>query len=310
MKKPNILVSLITKDNDYQIEQANAATAAAQRLGIDVEVVFADNDAITQTQQLLKAIQSPPEAHPDAIVFQPAGGTCAPHAARAAVTAGIGWVVLNRVAGYTLDLRRDAKVPVFSVSVDQVEIGRIQGQHVAALAPKDGTILYIQGPSSSSVVNQRANGLNQTRPPGTKVVLLRGQWTQDSAYRAVSSWMMLSTSQKVPIDIVVSQNDDMAMGVRKAFQERADASVRDKWLSLPFIGCDGLPKTGQEYVRRGLLTATVINPPTMTLALETLVRAIQATTQPSELVLANPSSFPSLSDLSARGHGKVKSAAI
>jgi ABC-type sugar transport system substrate-binding protein len=58
MKKMSVLVSLTTKDNDYQQEQAAAAEQAARRLGIDVQIVFADNDAITQSQQLLKVIQA------------------------------------------------------------------------------------------------------------------------------------------------------------------------------------------------------------------------------------------------------------
>jgi ribose transport system substrate-binding protein len=300
MKKLNILVSLITKDNDYQVEQANAARATAQRLGVNVEIIFADNDAITQSQQLLKVIQSPAESHPDAIVLEPVGGTGLPHVARAAVAAGMGWVLLNRETDYITDLRRTARTPMFGVSSDHLEIGRIQGQLVSTLSSKEGTILYIQGPSTSSVVKQRTIGLHETKPPGTKVILLRGQWTEDSAYRAVCSWMQLSTSQKVPIEMVVAQNDDMAMGARKAFQEHAEESVRDKWLSLPFVGNDGLPKTGQEYVRRGQLAATVITPAITILALETLVHAIQTGTQPPELALATPVSFPSIEELAAR----------
>jgi ABC-type sugar transport system substrate-binding protein len=51
------LVSLITEDNDYQQEQAASATKAAQQWGVEVGVVCAENDAITQSTQLLKAIQ-------------------------------------------------------------------------------------------------------------------------------------------------------------------------------------------------------------------------------------------------------------
>jgi hypothetical protein len=51
------IVSLITKENDYQVEQAASAQAAAQKLGVDVQILYADNDAITQSTQLLKAIQ-------------------------------------------------------------------------------------------------------------------------------------------------------------------------------------------------------------------------------------------------------------
>ena len=42
MKKLSFLVSLNTDQNDYQHQQALAAEEAAQRLGVDIQVVFAD----------------------------------------------------------------------------------------------------------------------------------------------------------------------------------------------------------------------------------------------------------------------------
>ena len=58
MKKLRFLVSLITKDNDFQIQQAASAEAAARELGIDLDFVYAAGDTITQSTQILKAIQS------------------------------------------------------------------------------------------------------------------------------------------------------------------------------------------------------------------------------------------------------------
>jgi len=55
MAKFRYLISLITQDNDYQRKQAACAKAAAQEFGIEVEIVYAGNDAITQSTQLLKS---------------------------------------------------------------------------------------------------------------------------------------------------------------------------------------------------------------------------------------------------------------
>ena len=57
MNYKNVVIALTTRDNDYQSEQSAAATAAAFRLGVKVNVVYADNDAVNQCQQLLKIIQ-------------------------------------------------------------------------------------------------------------------------------------------------------------------------------------------------------------------------------------------------------------
>jgi ribose transport system substrate-binding protein len=91
MKKLRFLVSLTTNDNDYQIEQARAAEQAAKKLSVELQLLYADNDAINQSTQILKAVQAAPEDRPAAIVFEPVGGTALPQVARAAVNAGIGW---------------------------------------------------------------------------------------------------------------------------------------------------------------------------------------------------------------------------
>src|SRR5271157_4840404 len=149
IKRLNVLLSLLTDDNDYQLEQAAAAQQTAGQLGVNLEVVYAENDSVTQSQQLLKAIQGPPSTRPNAILFQPVGRMALPQVANAAVAAGIGWGILNREAPYVGDLRRSSKVPVFSVSSDHREIGRIQGRQISALLPGGGTVLHVQGPSES-----------------------------------------------------------------------------------------------------------------------------------------------------------------
>ena len=57
MKTLRFIVSLTTNENDYQIEQAAAAEKAARRLGVEIQVIYAENDAITQSQQILSRRQ-------------------------------------------------------------------------------------------------------------------------------------------------------------------------------------------------------------------------------------------------------------
>ncbi len=58
MKKFRFVVSLIVAENDYQQEQAASAREAAKRLGADIDIIYAGNDAVAQGQQLLDVIQS------------------------------------------------------------------------------------------------------------------------------------------------------------------------------------------------------------------------------------------------------------
>src|SRR5256885_17209830 len=83
MKNFRVLLSLITQYNDFQLEQAASARLAAQDLGAELEIVYADSDTITQSTQLLRAIQADQIMRPSAIVFEPVGGTALPQVARA-----------------------------------------------------------------------------------------------------------------------------------------------------------------------------------------------------------------------------------
>jgi ribose transport system substrate-binding protein len=293
-----ILISLTTSDNDYQVEQANAAEQAARKHGVDLKIIYSDNDAINQSTQILKVVQEAEEANrPNAIIFEPVGGTALPQVARAAVNQGIGWVVLNREATYVPELRGLGKAPVFVVTVDHVEIGRIQAQQCAVLLPRGGTVLYMQGPSENSAAKDRARGTLELKPANIHLITLKGQWTEDSAQRAVRSWLKLTTTRKSAIDLVAAQDDAMAIGIRKAFQEVANEVERERWLSVPFLGIDGLPKTGQAWLRSGLLRATIFSPPNTGQAIDMLVDALQHGKNQPERALTVPVSLPPLETL-------------
>jgi ABC-type sugar transport system substrate-binding protein len=111
----------------------------------------------------------------------------------------------------------------------------------------------------------------------------------------------LSTSRQTKIDAIIAQNDAMAAGARKAFQEISDTRERDRWLDLPYAGVDGVPRTGQAWVKSGLLAATVVVPTNVDVGMEMLVRAVQTGVQPPERNLTQPRSFPTIEDI-ARAH--------
>ncbi len=306
MKKLKFIVSLTTSDNDYQMEQAASAEETARRLGVDIQIIQADNDSITQSQQLLDIIQSRSAPHPDGIIFEPVGGTALPQVANAAAAAGIGWVVLNRDVEYISDLRRKYTVPIFAVTSDHEQIGRIQGHQFAALLPQGGTVLYVQGPAESLAAKQRTMGMYETKPSEVQAKVLRGNWTEAGSYRSVSSWLRLSTSQQSRIDVVAAQDDAMAVGAKKAFQEMPESASRERWVNLPFTGCDGMPKTGQAWVRRGLLAATVVVPANTGQAMEMLAKALQSGAMPPERTMTVPRSFPSIEELGAAQAEKLR----
>src|SRR5208283_4050074 len=183
MNQLTVVVSLITQDNDYQREQAASAEAAALKLGAKLEIIYASNDAVQQTQQILSFIQVPGK-RPDAILVEPVG-TGMLQVRKAAVSAGIAWGVVNTEVDYITALRQRALVPVFSIVSDREEIGKLQGQQMAAILGQEGCVLYIEGPSVRDVSRMRTKGMMSTKPQLVAVSTLKGDWTQQSGHRAI-----------------------------------------------------------------------------------------------------------------------------
>jgi len=89
----------------------------------------------------------------------------------------------------------------------------------------------------------------------------------------------------------------MALGARKAFQELPNGPARDRWLRVPFIGCDGLPNGGRKAVREHLLAATVVIPPNAGDAVQAMASALRTGKQPEVTLFTEASSFPPLHSL-------------
>jgi len=291
-------------DNMYLREQTLAAKNTGDRLGVDLQVISASMDPVLQSQQLLKFVQSPAESRPDAILIEPVSATGLPRVAEAAVAAGIGWVVSNAQVEYLATLRANAKTPVFLVSQDHVDVGRIQGRQIGAMLPEGGSVLYLRGPAMSSIACLRFEGLESGKPKNIEVKSVKVQGsTADAACNAVSSWLSLSTGKADGIQLICSQNADFILGARKAFETSAAPAERKKWLVLPAAGV-GVQAQIKPLVDQGVLRAAVMTSLTMDLAIGMLVDAIRQKSQPREQTFVEAYSYPSLEDLAKRRNGK------
>jgi ribose transport system substrate-binding protein len=296
VSKIKFVLSLITSENDYQREQARSAENVARRLQVDLEILYADNDSVTQSSQILDVIHKY-KSELSGVLVEPAGGTEFPQVGRAAVSAGVAWILLNRDASSLGELRRSCSVPTFAVSSDHADVGRIQARQLAALLPAGGSVLCIQGPTSTLVSQQRMSGLQEAKPGNISLKILKSSnWTEEGGYHAVLSWLRLSTSRQQPILAVAGQNDLIALGARRAFEEMKSESG-SQWSHLPFLGVDGLPTTGQAWVTKGSMAATIVIPAIAGPALELAVSALTRKVQPPDLHLIAAHSFPGVESL-------------
>jgi ABC-type sugar transport system substrate-binding protein len=298
MNRLRIVVSL-PNDNAYQHEQGVVAKSTADSLGLDLRVMHAHDDSITQSQQLLEIIQSNSVAQPHAFLVEPVTRTGLPRVAEAAVAKGIAWVISNSDVDYVKSLRKNPKVPVFTVTQGQREIGHIQGKQFAAILPRGGCVLYVEGPSASSVAIQRQQGVEDSKPRNVQMTTLRSKWSEEGACQSAAAWLRLATSRAEKFDLVAGQTHELALGARKASQAIDNEEQRKRWLEVPFIGI-GIANQVKPLVDGRILAAAVITSVTMELALRMLVRALQTQEQPPESSVVEASSFPDLEKLAAK----------
>jgi ribose transport system substrate-binding protein len=294
---PKIVVALLTEDQEFQQLQAQDARETARRLGLELEVHFAQGHAVVQIQQLFKHIHAPEAERPLALVVEPAASEGLERVARNAVKAGVGWVLINTNVPYLDGLRSaHADLPIGMIGSDQKQVGRIQGQQVARLLGKQGRVLCVQGPTDSSVSHERFAGLKETLAKDFELRQLNGDWTEPGAERAVTSWLRLKTAESFRPDVVASQNDSMALGAKRALVKQ-----HPDWGSIPLLGCDGLPQGGQKLVSQGQLAATIITQSNTGSALEMLERWLGDKQELPREVLISPMSFPEVEKLTPRG---------
>jgi len=298
MKKLKFVMS-IPGDTMYLRAQTAAAQAVAARLGAELEVINAQMDAVGQGQQLLNLVQSS-GSRPDGFLVEPVSAAGLPRVAEAAVAAGIGWVVSNAQVDYIGGLRRKSKLPVFQVSQDHMEVGRIQGQQIGAILPKGGSVLYLRGPQMSWWATKRFEGMESAKPSKVEVRAIKVlASTTEGAYNAVSTWLNLIKQRPEGTQLIVSQNADFITGARKAFETNSSPAELAKWMAIPCAGV-GVSERSRPLVDQGSLCAAVVTSLTMDRAIEMLARALTNGVQPPEHTFVEAYSYPSVEELAKK----------
>ena len=218
MPPGSLALFLVNDTNDFQIAVRDEVKAAASTLGYEVEPFIAEGDAITQIRQIYACIRRPPEERPKALLVIPVRDATLEQMVRDAIAAGMGCVILNRHPTYMDALRREfPSVALATVGSDQTEAGRLQARQARALLPKGGLTLYVMGPSLSSATQDRLGGFaDELKGSGIDIAQVHGDWSAALAEKAVLRWLRLVLQSELKLNLVVCQNDEMAVGASKA----------------------------------------------------------------------------------------------
>jgi ABC-type sugar transport system substrate-binding protein len=302
MRRSSIALFLRSLDNDYQQRLRDDALAVAGWLGFTVTVMAAQNDSARQCAQIKEALAGGSTTDLAAVLVSAVRDDVLGELAHDAGVAGVGWVLLNREAAYLEGLRNEfPALPVFGVTPDQTEIGRIQAKQVKVLLPQGGAILCITGPAKTSSSQRRLDGLKDELPAPYVVTTLEGDWTSEGARLGIERLLEAPGAADHLPALVCAQNDEMALGARQALRDAASRWNRPAVAELPITGCDGSPALGQRLVRQKRLWATVALPSAAGPALEWLARWKDGADRPPVHVTLPVTSFPELSALTPSG---------
>lgn len=243
----------------------DVAEAAKAHPELKVDYKDAQNDALQQRAHVEEFVSD----GVDLIIISPKEAVPLTQPVAAAVAKGIPVIVLDRrVVG--------DKYTTF-IGADNKKIGKAAGQYIAKLLGGKGKVVELKGLMTSTPGQDRNSGFREgIKGTGVEVVFDADmKWLEPDARKEMES--ALSRLDKV--DLVYAHNDPGAHGAYLA----AKAAGREK--DIKFVGIDGLPSEGQQYVRQGILTASFEYPTGGKEAIETALDILNGKTAPKEITL-------------------------
>jgi inositol transport system substrate-binding protein len=187
---------------------ADAATAKAEELGVELTIVSAEEDTATQLGQVENFITD----EMDAIIVIPVDTDAAAPMTEAAQTAGIPLVYVNRRPS---DLPTDGSVPY--VGSDSLYAGTVEMQLLSDLAGGEGRVVILIGDPANEAAVLRTQGCHDVidANPGLEFVAEQaGNWYREEGLNITENWIQSGEE----FDIICSNNDEMALGAIEALR--------------------------------------------------------------------------------------------
>ncbi|MGJ5896832.1 ABC transporter permease/substrate-binding protein [Streptomyces niveiscabiei] len=249
-------LSLSTLNNPFFVQIRSGAQAEAKKLGVDLTVTDAQNDASQQANQL----QNFTSSNLGAIIVNPVDSDAAGNSVKAADKAKIPVIAVDRGVN-----KADVNALVAS---DNVAGGEQAAKTIAEKLGGSGKIVILQGQAGTSAARERAEGFAKglRAYPGIQVVA-----QQPADFDRTKGLDVMSNLLQAHPDVqgVIAANDEMALGAVKALGSKAGKSVQ-------VVGFDGTPD-GLKAVEQGTLYASVAQQPSQLgrIAVDNALKAIK-----------------------------------
>ncbi|MBU3845295.1 MAG: ABC transporter substrate-binding protein [Candidatus Anaerobiospirillum pullicola] len=248
--------SQIGAESEWRTANTNDVKAAAERAGVELKF----SDAQQKQENQIRAIRSFISQKVDVIGFVPIVETGWDNVLREAKRAKIPVVVMDR------DLKvSDASLYVAKIGTDQVEEGRKAFRWIDDyitknnIKPRNGgdtiNIVILEGTVGASAAVGRSKGFNEAlaaSPNKDKYKILAsqtGDFTRQKGQEVMESFLK---NYRDDIDVLFSQNDDMALGAIQAIEAAGLKPSKD----IVIVGADAVKGMFQAMID-GKANATI-----------------------------------------------------
>ncbi|CAM3699048.1 substrate-binding domain-containing protein [Isoptericola cucumis] len=236
----SVTLSLSTLNNPFFVDVRDGAQSAADELGIELEVVDAQNDSTAEANQVANSVTGGAEG----LIINPVDSDAAGAGIGPAVQADLPVVAVDRaVNGAEVDSL---------VSSDNVAGGKQAADALAAAIGEKGEVIVLQGVAGTSASRDRGEGFAEgiAAYPDIEVVA-----TQTANFdRAEALDVATNLLQSHPDAVgVFAENDEMALGAVQALGDRAGDDVA-------VVGFDGTDDA-LAAVQEGTMVATIAQQP-------------------------------------------------
>ncbi|MFJ6280713.1 monosaccharide ABC transporter substrate-binding protein, CUT2 family [Arthrobacter subterraneus] len=233
-------LALSTLNNPFFVELRDGAEAAAEEAGIELEVVDAQNDSATQTNQLATAATS----GTDGVIINPVDSDAAAASVAPLIEGDIPVVAVDRAVN-------GAEVGSL-VSSDNVAGGKQAADELAKAMGEKGKVIVLQGVAGTSASRDRGAGFEEgiSAYPDIEVVAMQtANFDRAEALNVATNLLQANPD----VTGIFAENDEMALGAIQALGDRAGSEVM-------VVGFDGT-EDGLAAIEEGTMTATIAQQP-------------------------------------------------
>ena len=236
-KKVTIGFSVSTQNNPFFVTMANSVKAAADKAGVNVKIVDAQNDPAKQSNDIADLLQG----NISVLIVNPVDSAAISNSVLAANKAKIPVITIDRSA--------DKGEVAAHIASNNVKGGEMAAEYIVSKLGEGTPVAELEGIPGASATRERGQGFHNIADNKLKVLAKQSADFDRSKGLTVSENILQANPD---VKAIFAQNDEMALGAVSA------AKAANKQIFI--IGFDGTDD-GIKAVNDGSMAATIAQQP-------------------------------------------------